>query len=381
MASIPKQIDYLYGQIKCLRKDLEECCQGIVVHETDILFEEELDKLTAKFADGTIKETDITLDNFSRVVDVLAGDLSGNGTLEEQIVEYINSLGLIKTYLEADIWIEYNDNDLVTQYRIINVGKGPLQLIVDNLNKVQVPIPLGVETGLSREIEANVTEGGISSGDVFPENTPFTDMWQKFLVINEISGLDYVATPNSSNIQEVGTTINISEFTWAVKGVVDNLRLSDNDGQLSNEPVTGTSHLVSLNYLRSVPGNISWTLTGDDVSNTGKTTNWYYASFSGKNSDGSMPNEAEILAGTKVVQNVGSEITMTLNCSNTEWGWIAVADVTSPYTQWVITALNLGDIGVDSLMRLDTQRVSVNGVDYKVYIFNYSSEVQSIKLT
>lgn len=48
-------------------------------------------------------------DNFSRVINVTCDDLSGIGTIEEQIAEYVNSLNYNKEQTDSDIWIEYDD--------------------------------------------------------------------------------------------------------------------------------------------------------------------------------------------------------------------------------------------------------------------------------
>lgn len=48
--------------------------------------------------------------NISRVINVYSSDLSGNGTLEEQISEYVNSLDYIKSEIDSDIWINYEEN-------------------------------------------------------------------------------------------------------------------------------------------------------------------------------------------------------------------------------------------------------------------------------
>lgn len=48
-------------------------------------------------------------DNFSRVINVTCDDLSGIGTIEEQITEYVNSLNYNKEQTDSDIWIEYDD--------------------------------------------------------------------------------------------------------------------------------------------------------------------------------------------------------------------------------------------------------------------------------
>lgn len=52
-------------------------------------------------------------DNISKVIYVAKSQLSGIGTIEEQIVEYINSLGYNKTEIFSDIWIEFNDDSAI----------------------------------------------------------------------------------------------------------------------------------------------------------------------------------------------------------------------------------------------------------------------------
>jgi len=46
--------------------------------------------------------------NFSRTIKVKGSDLSGTGTLLSQIAAYINTLQLVKTDVDSDIWIEYD---------------------------------------------------------------------------------------------------------------------------------------------------------------------------------------------------------------------------------------------------------------------------------
>lgn len=50
--------------------------------------------------------------NFSRVILIGPNNLSGNGSIESQICDYINALGYTKKDFDADVWIEY-DSELV----------------------------------------------------------------------------------------------------------------------------------------------------------------------------------------------------------------------------------------------------------------------------
>jgi len=49
--------------------------------------------------------------NFSRTIKIKASDLSGEGSLIQQLVEYINSLDYNKQSTDSDIWIEYDDEE------------------------------------------------------------------------------------------------------------------------------------------------------------------------------------------------------------------------------------------------------------------------------
>jgi hypothetical protein len=53
-------------------------------------------------------------DNFSRTISVNVSDLSGNGTIKEQIVEYVNTLNYDKIDTDSDIWVEYDDTPIIT---------------------------------------------------------------------------------------------------------------------------------------------------------------------------------------------------------------------------------------------------------------------------
>ena len=46
--------------------------------------------------------------NFSRTITVTPADLSGVGTIENQICEYINGLNYLKQDTDADVWVEYD---------------------------------------------------------------------------------------------------------------------------------------------------------------------------------------------------------------------------------------------------------------------------------
>jgi hypothetical protein len=47
-------------------------------------------------------------DNFSRVITVVPSNLNGNGTLEEKIARYVNTLNYNKLETDSDIWIQFD---------------------------------------------------------------------------------------------------------------------------------------------------------------------------------------------------------------------------------------------------------------------------------
>lgn len=61
---------------------------------------------------------DVIQDNIAKVINVYEADLSGEGTLEEQIVEYINSLNYEKLETDAEIWINYVSTPVLTAFLV-----------------------------------------------------------------------------------------------------------------------------------------------------------------------------------------------------------------------------------------------------------------------
>lgn len=98
MSNIIKQLAWLKGQVICLSKGL---------------------------------------DNFSRSIVVENASLPAGATLEVQVVTYVNSLSYYKKDLDADIWVNVlNTVSGTVQYRILNKGKGLLEITTANLELV-----------------------------------------------------------------------------------------------------------------------------------------------------------------------------------------------------------------------------------------------------
>jgi hypothetical protein len=94
------------------------------------------------FLDSGIAITLSDQNNISRVIKVYDSNLSGTGTLEEQIAEYINSLNYDKTEVDSDIWIEYIADDVVATSNVINLD-APLIVTGEITNLTRDSFTLG----------------------------------------------------------------------------------------------------------------------------------------------------------------------------------------------------------------------------------------------
>lgn len=233
---------------------------------------------------------------------------------------------------------------------------------------------------LLESITSNVNVGGIKAGQTFPAGTTYDNLWKALLVLTQISNLNYTANTSAAYL-EVGTTLSISKFLWTVGGTPLNLRLVDSDGTL-NVVVTGNQHTIDKTYSKPVFSSVQWTLSGDNVSSITKTTYWVEPSYFGKKLTGTVPTSAEILAGSKLLTLTSTEISAPLNTLSTEYGWIAVEvnQADGDYTNWFITELNRSTIGPAEFIK-KAGAVSVNGKTYSVYMFNYPTEVGTLKLS
>jgi hypothetical protein len=63
------------------------------------------------FIDTNITITASDQNNISRTITVYESDLSGIGTLEDQIAAYVNNLNYDKAEIDSDIWIEFIEGD------------------------------------------------------------------------------------------------------------------------------------------------------------------------------------------------------------------------------------------------------------------------------
>lgn len=82
----------------------------------------ELEKLIRQISGGS---SNIEQNNISKTIVVTSADLSGNGSLEEQIAEYVNSLNYDKTY-DSDVFIEFIKVGVIQGFVFDDVGEDGL---------------------------------------------------------------------------------------------------------------------------------------------------------------------------------------------------------------------------------------------------------------
>ena len=230
---------------------------------------------------------------------------------------------------------------------------------------------------LTTELIADITLGGIKVGTVFPIGTPLEAIWQELLNDTIISTSNF--TFNSfTPVIEAGVNLNITEFTWDVVGIPENLKINDSKGLMVDVPVTGTSVSLNNNYDWSIPEVLTWTLSGDNVEDLVITVDRVYPSYFGKEATATdtivTVNEAKILAGTKILSKTDVSITVSATTANTEQGFITVPKVQtgSSYTKWIVDNTNFSNIE-DGEFIITPVDVTVGGVVYQVYRWGYRS--------
>jgi hypothetical protein len=232
---------------------------------------------------------------------------------------------------------------------------------------------------LENELTADLTVGGIDEGDVFPAGTLFEDMWIDLLTKATISNLRYEANDLEEFI-EVGLPLNITKFLWDTKPTPEDLELWDDKGQYYAQ-VTGDQISVNESYTLNDFGSVLWSLNGSNVDLITKETWWVFKTWYGTNTDGLVPTEAQIKAGMCTLILTATEISIDINTTVNDFGWIAVEDSQTGrnYVEWFVDQLNRSVIGPIEFIR-NAGGVTVDGVAYTVYIYNYPTEVATIKL-
>jgi len=297
-------------------------------------------------------------------------------TPSSDILTDVNSQTFVLDIRECFI-IDYGDNKYILYGLEGTYGLNGTEITWDNLTLIGSSSTGSLSTTLTANV--NIPNAGIQSGDIFPAGTSYETLWRALLITNTISDLRYQAN-DISQFLEVGTSITITRFLWTVSGVPENLVLSDSDGQY-NSSVTGTQVDVNEVYTYNVYKELVWTLSGSNVDDTTKTTYWVEASYYGANSTGSLPTEAQILGGVKVLTLTAGYISVPIDTTNEEYGWIAVPATQTGriYNEWEVNVNSTADIGANEFIKYGGD-VIVSGKTYNVYIYNWKSEVENLIL-
>lgn len=181
----------------------------------------------------------------------------------------------------------------------------------------------------------------------------------------------------------VGTTVTPTTFTWTETGLSEkNLKLDDNGvGTISDVSVSGGTYSSgAAAYTLAIPSSVVWSLSGDNVKPINLTTNWVYDLYSGINSTGVFPIEAEILAETGYSVNAAEGFTVDVSTLITQYAWFAVpVAATAQYTQWenLDVPSSKSTIGAETssnFIIVGSSTVSVAGISYYVYMFKWNTK-------
>lgn len=186
---------------------------------------------------------------------------------------------------------------------------------------------------------------------------------------NAVSGL---SLSNTQAIDVVGTSFNPSTITWNETGSPLGLLLNDSDGQLNDQSVSGGTYSGSETYSKSDTGDVTWTLSGDNVDDISTTVYWVWLSYWGVNETGDVPTEGEILAGAPMKQRTNTDVDANIVTTASQFGWVAVESAQSQTFQtWIVdnSAVNRGPIGSGNFIEPRGQ-VTVAGRPYDIYMFD-----------
>ena len=236
--------------------------------------------------------------------------------------------------------------------------------------------------------------GGILDGDRKVKNIPVvgtnygcatTSEWIENAFFPFIQAL--ISLNSGTTYYEIGTTQSITlsgNVTAKDETAFSNAVISLSDGS-DDIPFTAQAGAFSL-VDADVVANVDYTAkiqgAGEGAAYTSeslvKSVRFIYAAFSGKNTTGALPTEAEIKAGLKSVYPKTSYYTVNPNTSGSEYGWFAVPhdQTANTYTTWFVVVGNDGAIGAGQFIAAP-QNVAVDGINYDVYIYNYPSELNA----
>jgi hypothetical protein len=243
---------------------------------------------------------------------------------------------------------------------------------------------LGAGGALTVEITSQVSLGSIYIGQVFPIGTLLQDIWDLALTASGTVDLSTFTFDSYVPAAEVGSTLTITQFTWETTGVPAGMTITDSEGVLIAQAVTGNSYTpaVPLEYPLSVYGPITWTLSATNMEDIVITVNVWDKSYYNKESTADdtavTVTQAKILARVSDFQDTTEQVTMNVDTTAGQQGFIAVPKIQTAgdYTKWVEFGANSSIIAVGDFIRPPVD-VLVNGIIYSVYRWGYRSPLVS----
>ena len=284
---------------------------------------------------------------------------AGNWATVEQLntVEYnLNQYDAYLLTLINQLNIDYQAGDTILQQQINNIVNGNGALVA--------------------ELVSDITIGGIRAGDTFPIGTTLESIWRALL--GEPASVTNFTFDSYTPIIEVDQNLAITQFTWGITGVPQNLTISDNKGTMNSVAVTGTSHNISISYNWSVNEDITWTIAGDNIDPVTITVKRRYLTYYGSEATADdtpvTMTEAKVLAGTSSLQETADEVICPVSVATGSQGFIAVHASQSgvDYDKWYVDGTNFSDILAGEFI-LPPVSVTVNGSLYDVYRWGYRS--------
>ena len=277
------------------------------------------------------------------------------------------------------------------------------------------------ESITTNDVVAMVQVGAVGIGDTIPSGTTLQGLTNLLFLTTfypTYSVPSFSLTSNQSSGQEIGTTVtltltynfnrgsingdlvgsiwNPSAFQDYRAGIANDYIIEGNDTGLVNN-YTINSYVLS--GTQTFNGSVSYDIGPQpkDSDNNNYDTPYaagtqsrsvtitaIYPYFWGKVTGGSKPTKDQALidSGNKVVASSTGTLTINYSSTSNDWLWFAIPQTSTSKTKWYVNALNNGSIGgggnlfdTEELISVDSLDIYWNGINYKIYMSNYKSEV------
>ena len=245
---------------------------------------------------------------------------------------------------------------------------------------------------------SNVTVGGIPSGtNLYGRSV--TSILEDIFVTYLSPVFSSFSISGQSTVLEVGASLSGSKtFTWATSNSsnvqTNSVQIKDVTGNvvIASSLTNDGSESVNIGTISNAsPMSQAWRAEATNsnsvaFNSSNFTVTSIYPYFYGKSNGAITADQSLIDSGTKVVASSSGTISITYNSASDEKIWFAIPSTSTSKTVWYVTALNNGSIGGDEnfigsleIVEIDSPSSLWNDVDYKIYIANYPSVVNTIE--